>query len=357
MAEDLQKLKFPCPHCGRKLRVPADRAGQRGKCPRCKKPLTVPVTPPPSGGIAAEGGRATSPDSNPDELVLIPPVLDGALLDLPHTETQEPEPDESQETYERLRGLEGRYRLQDEEELPQRRLPWIFDIFLYPLNTAGLTMLGITVGIPLILRLLLFVIMAVSMLFPPAMVFWVLILLVNYAGMFLLVLYMNWYACECIRDSAGGGIRAVDTTASTPGLGDILAQTFRTLVCVLACVAPTLIYYQQTRQVDAIFWTLSGVGGFLLPMSLLAVTMFESLQALNPLLLAGSILSTLLPYCVLVPFCYIMFLLLPVAFYVVKVNWIPGYPLLFVTYYVWLILAHLLGRFRWKYEEQLNWEA
>ncbi len=308
-------------------------------------------------GAVTHDVTGESQDAGPGKLTLIPPVLDGALLDLSRTETPEPELDESQETYEQLRGMQGRYLLKGHEERPERRLPWIIDVFLYPLSAAGLTILGITVGIPLMLRVMLRLSRLATAGFPPLLVFWVLFIVVHWSGLVLLLLYMNWYACECIRDSARGGIRAADTIASTPGLGDIIVQTFRALVCALACIAPMLIYYERTRQVDAIFWMLAGLGGFLLPMGLLTVTMFESLRALNPILLAGSILSTLLPYCALVPFCYLLLLLFPVAAYFLVVNWIPSYPLLFATYYVWLVLAHLLGRFCWKYEERLNWDA
>ena len=67
-------------------------------------------------------------------------------------------------------------------------------------------------------------------------------------------------------------------------------------------MAPAILYVRG-HDVDAVFWVLYGVGGFLFPMALLAVTMFESLRALNPLLLLGSMFSTLLPYCVLAAFC------------------------------------------------------
>lgn len=350
MVESLQKIRFKCPHCGSRLSVPADRAGRRGKCPRCKQALKVPEAPePPVVGVSEKSG---SP-----EPALIPPALDLALLDVPPTGTQETYPDESQETYEQLRGMQGRYLLKDHEEPPERKLPWIIDIFLYPFNVSGLTMLGVTVGVPLLLRVLVYVLMACTALFPPAMVFWVLAIVVCWGGSFVLLLYMNWYACECIRDSARGAIRAPDTTAITPGLGDIFGRTFRVLLCVLVCVAPAVIYLIQTHQFDPVFWTLLGVGGFFLPMALLAVTMFESLAGLNPLLLVGSILSTFVPYCLLVPFCYTLIVLFPYAAYFVKEIGLPGYVVLFATYCLWLVLAHLLGRFYWKYEERLNWAA
>ncbi len=367
MAESLPKLRFRCPHCGGKLSVPADRAGRRGKCPRCREELTVPLAGSPSGvihrdqslpvGVSPRREAAEAPDPSSADLSLIPPVLDSALLDVPPTEAPQSEADESQEAYEQLRAAQGRYRIKDHEEPPQRKLPWIIDIFLYPFSVAGLTMLGITVGGPLLLRVLVFVMLAGTALFPPIVVFWVLAIVVNWVGSFLLLLYMNWYACECIRDSAQGNIRAAETAAITPGLGEIIGQTFRVLLCVLVLMAPAVVYATMTGGRDTIFWVLLGLGGFFMPMAWLAVTMFESITGLNPLLLLGSIGSTLLPYCLLVPFCYALIVLLPVAAYVVVVVKLPGYLLLFAAYYLWLVLAHLLGRFYWKYEERLNWAA
>jgi hypothetical protein len=36
---------FQCPHCSRKLKYKARKAGQPGVCPRCKKGCTFPLVP------------------------------------------------------------------------------------------------------------------------------------------------------------------------------------------------------------------------------------------------------------------------------------------------------------------------
>ncbi len=358
MAEDLQKLKFPCPHCGCGLSVPADRAGKRGKCPRCKETLTVPVAPPPSGVVPAENGWATSPDSGPAELVLIPPVLDGTLLDLSTTETASPE-NEDQETHEQLRGLRGRYLLKDNEEVPPRRLPWIIDIFLYPFNTAGLTMLALCVGIPFVLRVMSKSLNVLCMLAPVALIVWVPVIIAHWTSLLLFCMYMNWYVCECIRDSACGGIRATETAGTAPGLWEILTQIFYVLACLLFSLSPALVYWKLTHRTDAALWTLYGVGAFLLPMGLLAVVMSESLRALNPIPLARSILSTFFQYCGLVVFYYAVNLLFVLSFYFIlnPQLWFVFYLLGIVAFGEALVLAHLLGRFYWKHEERLYWDA
>jgi len=92
-------------------------------------------------------------------------------------------------------------------------------------------------------------------------------------------------------------------------------------------------------------------------MALLAVTMFDSVYGLNPLILLGSMLSTFPPYLGLV------LALGALLFLIVKTNQaLAGDPLLgyafgFAEYYLALVAAHLVGRFYWRYEEKLNWAA
>lgn len=63
-------IKFECPHCQRKLNVKDELAGKKGKCPGCKKGVTIPV---------AVTTPATVPDSAPELLPQLPtpPRLDG----------------------------------------------------------------------------------------------------------------------------------------------------------------------------------------------------------------------------------------------------------------------------------------
>ncbi len=288
------------------------------------------------------------------------PFHDVLLLDTPRIEAAAPAvaaQSDAETAYQALQALQGGRLFKQDDEPPRRKLPWPIDIFLYPFNRAGLTILVLCAGLPFLVRVILRFCMYLSAAFPPMLVFWVMFIVFHYFSLVLSLLYMNWYVCECIRDSAAGGIRAADTTATTPGLGELFGQSLRVIVAAAACLAPALIYLHQTRSLDRLFWTLYGTGGFFFPMALLAVVMFEGLRGLNPLLLAGSILSTLLRYCALVPFCYVLCLLLPVAGYFLFKVWILAYVLLFLAFYQLLILAHLLGRFHWNNRERLNWDA
>jgi phage FluMu protein Com len=335
---------FTCEHCGRRLTVSAGQAGKQGRCPQCKKVVTVPT------GVAEE--TAAQP-----EVV----ALSGAsprnslLFDAPPPSAAAPETPEQAE--ERLRALQRDYVLRERDKPPQRPLPWVLDIFLYPLCRSSLIILALGAAIPLVLRVFLRLSRDLALAFPPGVILWVLFIIAHWGALLVFVLYINWYVAECIRDSAAGGIRALDTTALTPGVGELIGQSLTVLACGAACMAPAILY---TRGHDdgPLFWVLYGAGGFLFPMALLAVTLFDSLRALSPVLLLSSLFSTFVPYCFLAASCLAMYLLAPLVIRCLFSElWLLGYLLLFVTFYLALVLAHLVGRFYWRNEERLNWDT
>lgn len=341
-------MRFSCEHCGRLLSVPGGQAGRKGQCPRCKKTVTIPAT------LAEEAVTQTDPVLSE---TVVPPkssARDPLLFDVPPADVT---PQTAEEAYEKLRALGGEYLLRKREEPPKRPLPWIIDIFLYPLSKSGLMILLIGVGLPLFVRVLAKLGGALSLAFPAALILWVPLIVLHWVALLMSLLYTNWYVAECIRDSASGGIRAVDTTGSTPGFAELFAQALTVLVCAAACMAPAILYARSYGS-DTIFWILYGVGGFLFPMALLEVTMSETFRALNPVLLLGSMFSTLLPYFALAAFCY-TFWLFPsrVIRHILGESWILAYLFLFLSFYQALVLAHLVGRFCLRNEEKLNWDA
>ena len=94
-----------------------------------------------------------------------------------------------------------------------------------------------------------------------------------------------------------------------------------------------------------------------LPMALLGVAMYEDVRGLNPIRLVGSTLKTLPQYMIRAPFCYLLCALIPAAIYYMLKLWIIGHALMLAAYYVWLVLAHQLGRFFYKNDETLNWDV
>jgi hypothetical protein len=267
------------------------------------------------------------------------------------------QPDSALTAYEQLHRLQGGSTTQQAEQVQRRKLPWIIDVLLYPLSKPGLTLIAVSAGIPFVLRILTKSLAALTLVFLPALIFLVIFIILHWCLLVIFLLYVCWYVCECIRDSAAGGIRAPETAGTAPSLWDILLQPLKSVVCLSFFMVPAMLYFGLAQRADAIFWVLYGCGGFLLPMGLLAVVMFDSLRALNPVLIIGSIFSTFFLYCGLVMFCYGLCTAAAAAGYFLLRSWILGYLFLFVSFYLALIGAHLLGRFYWRYQDKLNWEV
>ena len=342
-----------CASCGLKIGVPRTHAGQKGRCPNCKNPITVQAEkspiPKPERDVSADTTRLVGNDVGltlldvPEELKLKDePIVEASMT----KKAIEQEPRSDEELAPEEASATGR-----------RKLPWIIDIFLYPSSKAGLTTLAIIVLIPLFIRVVLRLLGKFSEQFPPLLVLSIPISIVGYIVSILLYLYLYWFFYECIRDSATGGVRAPETVANTPGLGEMFWQWLRTICCLLVFVAPVSVYYQYNKQTDIALWALLVYAIIFFPMALLAVVMFDSLSGLNPILLIGSILSTLLPYCAMIAaFVTVVFL---VVHNVPETDGSPILRFIFrcINVYLLIVMAHLLGRFYWRYEDRLNWEV
>ena len=95
-------------------------------------------------------------------------------------------------------------------------------------------------------------------------------------------------------------------------------------------------------------------------MALLAVVLFDSFNALNPILIIGSICRTLLPYCGMVLFFYAGALLFMEIDSPINRFWLlPLVPFLIkgVQLYMINVAVGLLGRFYHRCEDKLNWEV
>jgi hypothetical protein len=93
--------------------------------------------------------------------------------------------------------------------------------------------------------------------------------------------------------------------------------------------------------------------------------MFDSIRALNPVLLIGSIFSTFFQYCGLV-FLIGGIILIFGAVTTMEMGQaqlasvpalILGGVFYLLSVYAVFIVAHLLGRFYWRNQEKLNWEV
>jgi len=340
--EGHSRIKFHCKKCGQKISVGDKYAGRRGRCPKCKKLFVVPKTKNSDRVQTHSSSDAldVSSESSPYDLTLLDvppndrlsgqPVTERGVSDVAFEDVQEPET-----------------RADQAEPVAKRKLPWLIDIFLYPMSTPGLTILAIVIVIPLLIDL-------VAGLMG---VFGFFILIPGFFIKIVVGLYAYWYFCECIRDSAQGNLRAPDVLVNAPSLGDMFAQTLKVVGCFLLFVGPPGYYFLYIKRTDAVFWSLVTYAVFFFPMGLLAVIMFDSFSGLNPIVLIGSILSTFIQYCGLVIFlCASGFLLSQIGA-LLSQSRILGYISQIVVIYLLIVAAHLLGRFYWRYKEKLNWEV
>ncbi|MFB0524784.1 MAG: hypothetical protein ACETVZ_04545 [Phycisphaerae bacterium] len=349
-------IKCRCNKCGQKFSIPEIHAGKKGKCPKCKNIVIIPKykTTEPEVPIARATDDKTKPEKSP---------LDSAVFDVPPPE-QISQTIEDKKYHEDIHtmydGIAGTASYESKEQTSERKLPWLLDIFLYPVSKAGL----ITIAVIIALRLI-------------TDIAAVLLLCCIFGGILGLILrivivysYMYWYFSECIRDSAAGSLRAPETLM--PGLSDMVWHWFRLFACYAFFLGPVTFYsgytYFSSMQMNSvIFWSMLTYGVFFFPIGILAVVMFDSVNGLNPVLLIRSIVSTFLQYCGLVILFYGLGVLFGILLYMV-VSILPRFGVLsymFLAYilfnifflYVLLIAAHLLGRFYWRYEEKLNWEV
>ena len=381
-------IRFHCNNCGQKIRVPEVHAGKKGQCPKCKNIVVVPRAEgakPDAGQIGAGTSEAETKDSILDPRIFDIPPKDEAAYQLAG---QKNEPDK---TLDELQKLQGGVEAAEPEPVPQRKLPWLIDIFLYPSNKAGLMMLGIFVGVLLLMEVFVRFLNFVTVLFAPFYLFFVFFLVINLIINITISLYRYWYLSECIRSSADGQIRAAETIATTPGLGELLWQWTKIVGCFVIVFGPVIYYVlrpilpylpallgapymwpavlftlpnpEELIRNEAVFYSLFGVSAFFFPMCLLAVCLFDSFRGLNPIRVIRSILSTLIPYCGLI--LLLCVLLVPIVsmrkFVIIRIfSTRPGLSLYLpraVINYLMLVGAHLLGRFAWKYKEKLNWEV
>ncbi len=332
-------LEFHCPECSQKLTAREDRRGAVSRCPRCKAQLTIPQMSQPEPVAAVE---------QEEELTLITPAqpkpLDKAMLDLP----------DEQELLER-----AAERRREEEQLltslgvtrkpqytGQRRFPWPLDVLLYPLTASGLIVMAVLVVAPLLLALIQSVLPLVGR-----------IGFVSFLASAILALYAAWYLAECIYNSALGGTRAPEFVGA--GIADMWSRVAYLIVVYVVYLLPTILYAMFAQRADAIFWALLAYTVVFFPIALLAMVVDDSISALNPLFLLGSISRVFFSYAGLL----LIFLTVGVLYWLVSETvtgdgprpfWLEVVGLVASTY-ISFILAHILGRFYWRNAEKLDW--
>ncbi len=177
--------------------------------------------------------------------------------------------------------------------------------------------------------------------------------------MVLLYLFIAWcaalYFAHCIFDSTKGGTRAPAIWSGYVYTGGDL-PSMMLIGAVAFCLGFTALYAAVTRDLGLYFWILVSLGAFVLPMLLLACTLFGGAEALKPALIVASIAATLPAYLGLI---IRLVLLAAFAGLVHWDAWWLGLPRLIpyaADLYVLWIAGHLLGRFYLRQKDKLKWD-
>ncbi|MBL7215437.1 MAG: hypothetical protein ISS71_07140 [Phycisphaerae bacterium] len=237
-----------------------------------------------------------------------------------------------------------------EEEPPEQ--PTFCRVFTYPISGPGLSVIAIYAGIPFLWVLLLY---PLPLVLRNAAFF---------AGLLVkgaVALSSFWYLTVCIRASAEGQCRApnVFEYSQDDSFFAWLRQFFLIVISVSLCVAPAFILRRFVEINAVIFWSMLGVGIFLLPMCLLAMVIFDTVNALNPVLIIASIFSTFFSYLVVVLSFFVPVLLF-FGLLMLKGSSVNLLLLLLIRVaglYLLMMDAYLLGRFFYNNEEKLRWDV
>jgi len=336
-------IKFLCKNCGQEISISEIHAGKKGKCPKCKNIVVVPKV---ENAAPVEGKSNFSDSEVSKKYSGLDPALFDIPAELPTANQQSSQDIASEKGLEELQKANEGLGKDETEQIGERKLPWIIDIFLYPMNVSGLANLAIFIGVPLLIDFLQeIMIIQLSCLFG----------LVSLVIKVVVVLYMYWYFAECVRDSAEGGLRAPKVIGYIPRVVDMFWQMVNIIGCFGVFFMPFVFYMLFVERADVIFWLLLLYAVFSFPMALLAVVMFDSAVGLNPRLFYNSISNTLRQYCGLVLLFLAAVLLIGVLGQKVGESEHFAFLISCAGIYLAFVAAHLLGRFYWLYQEKLNW--
>ena len=334
-------IEFYCENCGQKINAPDIYSGEKGQCPKCKNTLVVPDT------SSTESAPRPSPPSKPPvslrysdyELTLLNVQEQSAIkgLELSQNDDSEKEADYNKRQEEKQK---------EAEQAEERKFPWFIDILLYPTSLPGLKHLAIFAGIPCLMGIL-------GSILPGQLscLFGLITLAIN----ILIFLYLFWYLAECIRDSADGWVRAPQGMGALPDMSDMFRQLINTIGCLAFFLMPFGIYIIFTGRIDIFALLLLIAAIFFYPIGFLSVILFDSVSGLKPRVLLRSIGNTFLPYLGLVLLFVFIVWLTGIVFIEIHASLFWELVMRFLTLYAAFILAHLTGRFYWRYQEKLKW--
>ena len=337
-------IKFSCKNCAHQISIPESYAGKDVKCPKCGNIIVIPK----AGDAELASDQSSVSDSKGGTKYA---GFDHALFDIPQEDSAVNQLSGqgalSEKDLEELHKPVENTASEETEPFGIRRLPWIIDIFLYPLSFWGLVNIGIFIGITSILA-------EVGRILPDVLgcLFGLLTLVIKVVA----YLFIYWYFAECVRDSTEGGLRAPNVRGDVPGVVDMFMQLINIIGCLLLSFMPFVVYVSIFRRMDVISWLLLIFGIFFFPMALLAIVVLDSIVGLSPRLLYNSISKTFRQYCGLVLLFVVAVSLMAFVGHKAGESVYLAFIVRCASVYIVFVAAHLLGRLYWRNQEKLNWE-
>jgi len=168
--------------------------------------------------------------------------------------------------------------------------------------------------------------------------------------------FISAFMIKIIRESASNS----DDFPGWPDVSDIwsdiIAPLFLIAVTCLVSFLPAIIYSNLESHDESISLILVGFGGFYLPMGLLAIAMFNSVGALNPFLILGSIFKAFGSYlaaCLFLGIAVVARLLLGKVSH--SIPYVGGLLDQFVSIYLLTVEMFILGALYWHNRKKLAW--
>ena len=174
-----------------------------------------------------------------------------------------------------------------------------------------------------------------------------------FIGIYVLALFRS-----IISSTADGEDHLPNWPDSTDIFSEIFRPSFMLLVPIAICFLPASSYNMYSSAQDPIIhWSLLGLGWLYLPMALLAVTLYDSILAMNPILVVRSILRIPMDYMMVVAVLGVVVVLshLLDTHVLDKVPMIDGLMDGFMFIFEGAMLMRAIGLLYRMNEQELGW--
>jgi hypothetical protein len=169
--------------------------------------------------------------------------------------------------------------------------------------------------------------------------------------------YFAAFFLSVISKSAHGEDKPPDWPGFSTFFESIFIPVFQVCGTVLFALGPAIAYYNWFGS-DPLYYLLLFAGMIYLPMSLLAMALFESFSALNPVLILNSIAKCMPEYLgVAFTLCLVAGTRILSDKLLGGVIIVGGLGCTFVGLYLLIVTGRLIGLLYRRHEKKLNWFA